>query len=154
MDIKRELKAAYLAGVLDSDGWFTIHRNSKPSLGKHFVNPCYSPRVGVNQVERQACELALAMYGGTIHVIDYSKTQNRFSQKPMWNWNSNADTIEVMLEELIPHLRIKVQQAKVLLRLVKDIRVNFRGGKYNTHPPEVIAFREKLYWELKRANHP
>ena len=155
MDIKRELKVAYLAGVLDSDGWFTIHRNSNlPPSGESRVNPCYSPRVGVNQCERQAVELAQELYGGKILVIDYSKTANRFSQKPMWNWCCNSDTREAMLEELIPHLRIKVKQAKVLLRLVKDIRVNFHGGRHNSHSIEVIEFREKLYQELRLLNHP
>ena len=143
-----ELKVAYLAGALDSDGWFTIHKNTKQS-----VNPTYSPKVGINQCQIEAIQLAQELYGGKVLVIDY-KDQDRYSPKPMFHWSSNAATIEQMLIELIPHLRIKVRQAKVLLRLVKDIRVNHRGGKYNPHPASVVSFRESLWQELRQFNHP
>lgn len=146
--MNRELKIAYLAGVLDSDGWFTIHKNAKQS-----VNPTYSPKVGINQCESAAIQVALELYGGKMGVIDYTG-HARFSQKPMFHWSSNAATIEQMLNELIPHLRIKVNQAKVLLRLVKDIRVNRRGGKNNPHTDAVVSFRESLYQELRQFNRP
>lgn len=146
--MNKELKIAYLAGVLDSDGWFTIHKNTLSS-----ANPIYSPKVGINQCEGAAIKLAQELYGGKISVIDYTQ-QDRFSPKPMFHWSSIADTIEVMLTELIPHLRIKVKQAEVLLRLVKDIRVNRRGGKNNPHPQFVVSFRESLYQELRQYNHP
>jgi hypothetical protein len=147
--MNRESKLAYLAGVLDSDGWFTIH---KSPISEQRTNHGYYPSVGINQCEKEAIELAQELYGGKITVVDYSKQQNRFSQRPMWHWQTHSSFTEKMLEELIPHLRIKVKQAQILLRLVKDIRVNRRGGKYNPHPKAVIDFRESLYQEIRKLN--
>lgn len=144
--MNRELKVAYIAGVLDSDGWFTIHKNSKQT-----TNPIYSPKVGINQCEIEAIRVAQELFGSKIQIIDYSN-QKRFSQRPMYHWSSNADTIESMLTELIPYLRIKVKQAHCLLRLVRDIRVNRRGGR-DLQKPEVIKFRESLWKENRALNN-
>ena len=148
IDMKKEteLKIAYLAGVLDSDGWFTIHKNSRQGLLS-----IYSPDIGINQVESEAIMLAQSLFGGTVGIIDFSKQENRFSRKPMYSWKCSAGMQDIVLESLIPHLRIKRKRAEILLRLRKDI--NFHK-KYKDPPLNVVDFRESLYQQLKELSHP
>lgn len=144
--MERELQVAYLAGVLDSDGWFTIHKNSKQS-----VNPAYSPDIGINQVEPHACVLAYELWGGKLGKIDYSNTENRHSQKPMVTWKPHKDGLAVLLKDIIPHLRIKKKQAEILLRLRADIVFHGRTGgrERKSLSPQTVAFRESLYQQFK-----
>ena len=148
-----ELKVAYLAGVMDSDGYFTIHKNARTT-----ASPIYSSGFGINQVESEAIILARDTFGGTIKMIDYTKayTQGkRFSNKPMYYWVCPASMQKSVLEALIPLLRIKRKQAEILLRLRKDIEFYPRtGGRESSSlPPQAIEFREKLYQELRGLRH-
>jgi len=141
-----EFKVAYMAGVMDSDGWFTIHKNSKQG-----DVPIYSPGIGINQAEPEAIMLAREIFGGNVSIIDYSKQKNRFSRKPMYHWKCLAGMQDVVLEALIPHLRIKRKRAEVLLRLRNDINFHKSNEALQMH---VVDFRERLYQEFKKLSHP
>lgn len=150
--MNRECEVAYLAGVLDSDGWFTIHLNTKQS-----ANPTYSPDFGINQVEPHAIELAQRLFGGKISVIDYSKHKaNRFSTKPMYHWQPDKLGMVVVLKELIPYLRIKRKQAEVILSLRVDIVFHGRTGgrEKKTLSPQTVAYRAKLYQQFREIQPP
>ena len=58
---------AYIAGALDSDGYFTIRKSTYGMrVTKDCVNPVYSASVGIRQVTPQVPELMKEMFGGTI----------------------------------------------------------------------------------------
>ena len=151
--LKRELQVAYMAGVLDSDGWVTIHKNVKT---KHC--PVYSPRMGLNQVEPQAIELAFSLFGGKVGKVNYDKdSYNRFSRKPMFTWTIGSDGLIEAVSELIPFLRIKKKQAELVLSLQMNIRKfkstrAIKGIKRGVLTPDTIEFREKCYQNLRIAH--
>lgn len=141
----RQLEVAYLAGVLDSDGWFTIHCNTKQS-----ANPTYSPSMGISQLTPEACALAYKLWGGKLGEIDYSKQNNRFSKRPLCTWAPHKEGLELLLGEVIPFLRIKKEQAKILLRLRLDIKFHGRTGgrEKKSLSPQTVEFRSKLYQQF------
>lgn len=139
--MKRELQVAYLAGVMDSDGWFTIHKHTPAG-----TNAVYSPDLGVNQATPQCVELAFDLWEGKLGKIDFSNVKERHSRKPMFSWKPHKWNMAEILEELIPHLRIKRQKAELLLRLKKDI--DFHKGN-SWLPQQTVEFREKLFQQFK-----
>ena len=150
--MNRELEVAYLAGVLDSDGWFTIHLNTKQS-----ANPTYSPDFGINQVEPHAIDLVQKLFGGRTSVIDYSKHKaNRFSTKPMYHWSPDKLGMAIILKELIPYLRIKRKQAEILLALRTDIVFHGRTGgrEKKCLSPQTVEYRTKLYQQFREIQPP
>lgn len=140
----RELQVAYLAGVMDSDGWFTIHKHT--SAG---VNAVYSPDLGINQATPECVSLAFDLWEGKLGKLDFSKSKERHSRKPMFTWKPHKWNMTEILEELIPHLRIKHEKAKILLRLKKDI--DFHKGN-SWLPDQTVEFREKLFQQFKGLN--
>ena len=57
---------SYIAGVMDSDGYFSI-RKSTNRLRNHgdVVSPQYFIRVGLKQVESEAVDLIHSLFGGS-----------------------------------------------------------------------------------------
>jgi len=147
--MNRILKVAYIAGVIDSDGWFTIHRNVKQS-----AKPVYSPRMGINQAEKPAVELAHELFGGNIKIVDH---QSRHGHgKPLHCWVIGSDGLIEAIEELLPHFRLKWADALCALMLQKNIREYkkafraVRGGiGRSVYPEDVYKEREEYYKALR-----
>jgi hypothetical protein len=150
--MNRILKAAYIAGVIDSDGWFTIHRNVKQG-----VKPIYSPRMGINQAEMPAVELARSMFGGSLKVVDH---QSRHGHgKPLHCWVIGSDGLIEAVEELLPHLRLKWAHALCVLMLQKNIREYkkafraVRGGVGRSVYPDAVYEEREDYYKALRMLH-
>jgi len=142
----KEVRIAYVAGVMDSDGWFTIHR----SLNKEgHVNPTYSPSVGLNQSRKEAIEFFISLYGGKMGVIDFSNTTNRFSRKPLYVWKISKTKMLPFLTDIRSYLQIKGKDCELITKLRKHIDKHTIGGR-QAHSSEVIAYRESLYQELRK----
>lgn len=143
----REHDVAYIAGVIDSDGYITIHKNTS------IMPPIYSPRIGINQVEPQAVLLAKELFGGNIQIV----SPDHFGRKSMYYWQLGSNGLIEALRELIPFMRIKKEQALIALRLQENIREwkgkvrGVRGQRSPVLPPDVIEFREKCYQDLRAA---
>ena len=60
---------AYLAGVMDSDGYFTIKRSTYNIRKlKDSKNPTYSERIGLKQVHPFAVHTIHRLFGGYYHI--------------------------------------------------------------------------------------
>lgn len=150
--MQRIIQVAYTAGVIDSDGWFTIHRNVKQS-----VKPVYSPRMGINQAETPAVELAHKLFGGSIKIVDH---KDRYGYgKPLHCWTIGSDGLIEAIEELLPHFRIKWANALCVLMLQKNIRYYkkafraVRGGVGRAVYPEAVYKEREHYYTALRALH-
>lgn len=126
---------AYLAGAMDSDGYFTI---KKSTYHKRVIRDCfnatYSEKIGLKQVTPTVPELLKKTFGGTVHFAK-SKHTNR---KSTFAFIATDVTAYDACEALKPFLRIKIQQCQCLLELRKA-----KDGKY----------RKLAYWfELENPN--
>jgi len=60
-----KLELAYLAGIMDADGYFTIKKSTYGMrVIKNCKNPCYFERTGIKQVQREAIDLIHNNFGG------------------------------------------------------------------------------------------
>jgi len=148
---------AYLAGVLDSDGYIGVKRNT---YAMRRVGDCgqptFSERLCVKQVEPHAVELFKAIFGGTLQQQPASVTRG----KPLWSWQTTDRKAAACLVALLPYLRIKRQQAENCLNLrelkeqSKKARVAFGRGHAGSaaRPAYLSEAMEEAFRRAKALN--
>lgn len=155
---------AYIAGLMDADGYFTIKRNTySVRVIKDCVNPTYSERVGIKQINNEAIEIIYNNFGGYYHI-----------EKPSCENGKRLYALEIrnlkaheFIKQIYPYLIIKKKQASILLELRKEIQKGRKGthiiqqkdrwgnmASFTKHfiSPEQIAFRENLITQLNQIN--
>ena len=125
---------AYLAGVLDSDGSIIIAVDTwrVRTLNR---SPHYSENIGIGQCDPQAIQLFQEMFGGHIRVEE-KRGENR---RPMYHWGTTDRNAVVVVNELLPFLRIKRKQAELLLALRQ---IKERGREANTYLEQEPRIRQ------------
>lgn len=151
--VMNEIEYAYLAGVLDSDGSFSIAIDTwrQRHLGR---NPAYQEIVAIGQCDPQAIQLAKELFGGSVRA-EKARAENR---RPMFYWQATNKIAVECVRALLPYLRIKRRQAELILalRAIKD-----RGREENseltrprvrTTKPAVLAEMAVLAVAIRQLN--
>lgn len=108
-----KLTLAYLAGCMDSDGYFTIRSDSyEMRMGKR-KSCTFQEQVGLRQVTPVVPGMLKDIFGGNLYITK-SSTANG---KAVHSWHVNSRKAAAVCLALLPYLRIKPAQAKVLLEL-------------------------------------
>lgn len=115
---------AYLAGVIDSDGCIAVRK----AVSKW--QPVYQPRVMLKQVTPQAVELIHETFGGYRFVGNATAKRGR----PLMGWEVHSASAVRVCESLLPHLRIKREQA---LNAIQCGQVNSTAGRRGWDLPAV-----------------
>ena len=103
---------AYLAGVIDSDGYISIHRSCR--AGKLY----HAPIIGISGTRTQPHELAQSIWGGKIHCYVPKNPRHR----PQYQWLRQGIAAPPIIEALLPYLRVKAEQASLALELAEDVQ--------------------------------
>lgn len=141
----RRDKLIYLAGVIDSDGFFTLYKVQKSWMR----NPVYNCNMGISQVEIQAVTMAYELFGGNLRYQDFANYK-RHSSRPVWQWTVSGDGMVSTIKQVAQYLQIKKERAILCLELRENIDTN---RKYNPLPDEVVAVREAIYLRYKSLSH-
>ena len=107
-----KLLLAYLAGVMDSDGYFTIRRSTYNirKIGDS-KNPHYCERVGIKQVQSEATDIIHKLFGGSYR-LDKPNAKNG---KPLYDVQLTNLQAHRFVKAIYPFLRLKRKQARILL---------------------------------------
>lgn len=159
-----ELEKAYLAGVMDSDGWFTIKRDTYAMRVRGDAGcPIFQERLGIKQVTPQAIDMLYKEFGGYRRIEKPSTRRG----KPLYAWSVVCQKAVDVVYDLLPYLRIKRPQAETLLALHKFKMQPRQGHRISTHldrwgnmtdfrqavlSQEQILEREALYEQIKSLN--
>lgn len=103
-----ESEKAYLAGLMDGEGCITIAFNKRPKFSN--------------------CDLTIQIYNTCQKTMQYVRKKlggalNSKQNKPnriCYRWQASCYEAEAVLKILLPHLRIKILQAKVALKFQKN----------------------------------
>lgn len=129
---------AYLAGIMDGEGSFSIGRGGrKPSYGhpNGYIN--YQLKVSIGNTNVDLHDWLLARVGGAKYLGHRSKTDKH---KSGFNWQLHGkDNQKKFILGVLPYLVMKINQAKVALRMI------LLDGKQ----PEA---RQGLWLEMKVLN--
>lgn len=156
--IVRELRPAdhwslskeYLAGFIDGEGSLMIQKWKD----WRYPNPHYKPRISIANTDRAVLEDIQQLYGGILVSQPPRKARWSFSYQLVWT----DGMVEGVLRSVMPYLRVKREQARVLSKLIchrRGTRQGRRGrnGRYFApHPDEIIAFRERLHRLVRDLN--
>ncbi len=158
---------AYLAGVMDADGYFTFKR-TPAQFGRdgHMISTArYSEAVGLNQITDEVISILQARFGGNVAYYAARTAGSR----PMFRWRVNDRKAAAVAADLLPFLRIKRRDAELLLAMRADkdrprTETRAPNGRRFSFPhwtgktvqmpamtlrPEIAARREALYLELR-----
>lgn len=133
MPYKKE-DLAYIAGVIDSDGCISIGRNAKR----------YKPIVQITQVQPEAINFVNKIFGGSY------KIEKRLSHKDIYKWRiQSRKNLGIFLEAIIPFLKIKREQAKIVIEYcnIRSKSIEKNGG--NSH--STYSGIEKIMYEKNKS---
>lgn len=104
-----ERDAAWLAAVLDCEGWIGMSWNNR----KHGI--VYWPRLGVGNTSYALIERLIAITG--VDSVRYVLPKN-VKAKEQWHWIVNKrEDVDGILLAVLPHLVVKRAQAEAILSL-------------------------------------
>ena len=109
-----DIQLAYLAGIMDADGWFTIRRSTyQMRVRKDAGAPVFSEKLGIKQVQPEAIDMLYSAFGGYRRMEKSSAKNGR----PLHSWTVTDKQAAAVALALLPYLRIKRAQAGLLLEL-------------------------------------
>ena len=137
-----EIDMAYLAGIMDGDGSFSIGKLSSNA------SPLYFPLLQCNSW-RSFVYMLKNKFGGTLfkgkeHVCKDGSKGHALNR---WRLRSQKN-VQAVLEKLIPFLIIKKERAEFLMEFIKN-NPFIRGKVLSNHD---IAKREKAYLKMVQFN--
>lgn len=115
---------AYLAGVIDSDGYITVHRSARN--GRAY----YAARVGVAGTRRQPHDLAASLWGGTVSLYVPQNPGHR----GQYQWSRTGDVAADIILQIQPYLRVKHEQARIALEVQEHVQFGRGDDPYPWMP--------------------
>lgn len=133
----------YLACFTDAEGSICILKHKR----KERLTPAYEPRLQVGNTNEEVVDLFVDTFGG-------SKTPLKkltAGGKRFYHCELHGVPMVKALEAMLPHLRIKREEAKLVIALQKRIwKRSEREGDSKGVSSEELEAREKLYQQIKR----
>lgn len=131
--MKKETDLAWAAGFIDADGCIRIGMK-KPYGPSGNITPQFYVEVSASQMTRSPLDKLKDMFGGS--VLDVS----RHKSKVNWQWKLSCGKAMECLEEILPYLVLKTEEAEVCIELQRSYgKRNVKGTS-----AEVVAFRQGL----------
>jgi len=127
--------AAYIAGIIDGEGNISLHMYD----GKGRTTKVLRPRVGVTNTSLELLEWLRKVIG--FGYIDRHKESSE--HKDTWRYGLySVNDIRRLLEDILPYLVVKREQAELLLTFCKE-HVSYR-------PATEVEI--EIYYDLKELN--
>jgi len=143
----KETEKAYIAGLVDGEGCISICRRKKKQ--RNNSNWYYEPQVAVTNTDRRLLDFLIDLYGGWIAIVKGKKDNH----KTGYHWKITGDNMRTLLKDILPYLKSKEKQAKILLQFPKYGHRGW-GGAYSKGRTEEELKRQKRYWgRMRTLNH-
>jgi hypothetical protein len=114
------LVLAYLAGIIDADGYITIQRSV------HKERLYFGPKVGIAGTRREPHDLASSLWGGNVGCY-HPKIAGHL---PQFQWSRNGASAVKVIEAVRPFLRIKGEQADLAIDLWEHLEFGRGDNPY------------------------
>lgn len=121
----RDTDLAYLAGIVDADGYVTATRSVRRGAVYH------GAQVGITGSRRQPHDLATSLFGGK--VLAHSPGRGREHHRTQHHWQAGGDRAVPVIEALLPYLRVKAARARLVLDL-QECLIERRACRLNGDP--------------------
>lgn len=134
---------AYIAGLLDTDGSFSIKKETR----KGTINPVYGPAILLSMIDSKAIQYIRnnCEYGVIMMVKSQAATQGFCYRFGIY---SRQDAIS-FIKKCLPYLTIKKNAATILLEFCENYK-SYAGPK--GVPEKELMLREELHQKLVACN--
>lgn len=109
----RDTDLAYLAGMIDGDGYITINRSQR---GKYLY---HAPQIGIAGTRREPHDLAASFWGGKVRAY----VPHNSTHRPQFQWSRQGSSAAEVIAAIQPYLRIKSDHAALALELWEHIEL-------------------------------
>lgn len=136
---------AYLAGIMDTEGSFTI-KKEKPANGG--INYKYTPLIQLTMVPAACLNYIRESIAVGNFCVPKAKTAKKgYAYKMNLSGSANC---KFFLNSIMPYIREKKKQAQLILNFFENnIIVKHRRSGI---PQEILDFREEVYKQMKLLN--
>jgi hypothetical protein len=149
--IQKKLKSpsktdlAYAAGLIDGEGSICIY----PHKQRKARSILYEAVLSVGMCTKEAPKFLGSIFGGCLRV---QIPKNR-KYRPVYYWFMHGNRTAVIMEKLLPYLKTKKRQAKLLIAFKKYTQKTWtQGGHQGILTPEVLAKRASFWLSMKALN--
>lgn len=143
------LVLAYLAGVIDSDGFISITHSTRK--GSHY----FGPVVGIAGTRPAPHELAASLWGGKVRAHTPKNPRHRIQ----FQWNRQGAAAAEVIQAIRPFLRVKGEQADLALRCFEHLLWGRSDDPYPWLSPyydptaDLLEMRAEMVTVLNQARH-
>lgn len=147
MPMVSKLRASWLAGFIDGEGWIGIYKRKQ---GWHCC------QLTISNTNKEIIEWLQKSFGGGIITKKVFIGQNWKEQ--YWWQVYNKKRLDAILLAIIPYLKVKKKQAILVRKFMKTYKKEFYKYKRNGRGqivrkiPLQYELREKLHQEVKQLN--
>ena len=140
----RDTDLAYLAGIIDSDGYITIHQSCRKGVFYH------APQVGIAGTRRQPHDMASDLFGGRVGCY----LPKNPSHRPQFQWSLQGRRAVPVIECVFRFLRVKKAQAILALELWRNITEGRSDDPFPWFGPDYnpTAARRRMREEMIHLN--
>lgn len=135
-----ETTYAYLAGIIDIDGYISIRRGVKFRQRLQSTVASYRARIGLSDASPVVPDLLQATFPGRRSVMG-----------GLHLWEAEQERAREPLTRFLPYLRLKHRQAEIALELLNLLGRQQAGL---TQPVSEQETKQSLYEEITRLNKP
>jgi hypothetical protein len=142
-----EIDLAYIAGVIDSDGYIGITVNTeRRRKGNNSRTKSYYPTIRLTQTKIDAINLIRKYFEGSYLVIKSKKTNHRM----LHGWSAcSLKRSKIFLEAIYPYLRLKKEQAKIVIDYCNmRLKILEKSGSKRSY----TGIESKIWETVKKLN--
>jgi len=139
IDLSKE-QTAYLAGLIDGEGYVGLAK-SKRSQGRFKGNHYMFPRLVITLTNPVMHEIREEFGFGRVQFVKRRKENN----KDRYDWHISSNQARMLLPLVLPFMRVKQKQAKLLLQYL-DLATKKDRTQFYRDSVDLV------YCELRRLN--
>jgi hypothetical protein len=141
MAIMSKLNAAYLAGIIDGEGYIGILKSKKGnkkywSSSRDYI---YVPVIKVVMTDKPLIQFLKDSYGGCLETRPAHD-----NTKESYGWTVRKSSVVSILSAIYPFLRVKRRQAEIIFKYK-----NLNNGAGNPIDDDNWTKRDALYLEIR-----
>lgn len=143
---------AYAAGMIDSDGSITLHKNHSSRKNPHYkvtIQLTWSK----TELTTETMKEFIRHFGGKLYEVKRNlgyATKVKVMNK--WLLYKTEDTL-LFLQRIYPYLRLKREQARLSIEFLnKRASTPIKYGFTNPKPKEVVEYEMSVYSLMRELN--
>lgn len=137
-----KLQAAYLAGIIDGEGYVGIMKMRKGNKSKwcYKNDYAYVPVIKIAMIDKELITWLKESYGG-----NFETRKARPNARESYCWTARKSKVNDILQKVYPYLRVKKKHAEIIFKYQ-----NTNNGAGHPISEENWAKRDKLFKELRQ----